>query len=185
MSTHRLVLKGLVVVGIVGTLTSCGEPRAVMLPLHYPDGSQVTTVRGEPIMAGYQTYGSSIHANTTALYEKAKPPTCVSCARVGAVVSEPSIVRQTTGFIGSASVGTGAVMTGIGAMRYGEAAQSGELADNTYINNQSSNMNTNRVRSWNSNTNWNSNYNKNKNTNLNSNSTDTRSYWQSTSSSFW
>lgn len=69
-------LKKAVLVGLVGMLAGCGEPRAVMLPLQYPDGSSVKTTKGEPVMAGYQTYGSSTHANATALYESARPPTC-------------------------------------------------------------------------------------------------------------
>ena len=118
------------VVWVVGLLVGCGDPRAVLLPLQYPDGSPVTTKKGEPVMAGYQTFGTAMHANTTALYERAAPPTCATCAKIGAVVSEPSTLRQTTGVLGTAAFGTGAVMTGIGVMDYGEAAGDGKLGTN-------------------------------------------------------
>ena len=81
-------------------------------------------------MAGYQTYGSSVHGNVTALYESAKPPGCATCARVGTVVSEPSILRQATGILGASTMGAGAVMAGVGAMDYGEAAADGKLGNN-------------------------------------------------------
>ncbi len=124
----------------LGTLAGCGEPRAVMLPLEYPDGSAVTNMRGEPVMAGFQTYGSAMHANATAIYESARSPKCATCARVGAVVSEPSTFRQATGFIGTGAVGAGTVMGGIGAMDYGDAAHDGKLRSNvsTNVSNDSS-----------------------------------------------
>lgn len=130
MNIVRLFSSSLASVIALASLTSCGEPRAVMLPLQYPNGASVTTTTGEPLMAGYQTYGSPMHANATALYEQAKPPTCATCARLGAVVSEPSNVRQITGVVGTAAIGSGAVMTGIGVMKYGNAAEEGKLQDN-------------------------------------------------------
>lgn len=108
-------------------MAGCGEPRAVMLPLQYPNGTAVKTVNGEPVMAGFQTYGSAMHPNATALYEQAKPATCADCAHLGAVVSEPSVFRQTTGIIGATAVGTGSIMTGIGVLDYGHAAEDGKL----------------------------------------------------------
>ncbi len=117
-------------VALLGVLAGCGEPRAVMLPLQYPDGSAVTNMKGEPVMAGYQTYGSAMHANATALYESARSPSCATCARVGAVVSEPSNLRQITGVLGTGAVGAGTVMGGIGAMDYGTAAREGKLGTN-------------------------------------------------------
>jgi hypothetical protein len=115
-----------------------------MLPLEYPDGSPVTTMRGEPVMAGYQTYGTAMHANATALYDRAAPANCIRCARIGAVVSEPSNLRQLTGVLGTATVGAGAVMTGLGVMNYGNAAEEGKLGTNIAQNstvNQNSNLN--------------------------------------------
>ncbi len=120
----------LVSCGMASALVACGEPRAVMLPLQYPDGTMVTTAKGEPVMAGYQTYGSSMHANATALYENAKPPTCVTCAKLSAVVTEPSVLRQVTGVLGTTTIGAGAVMTGVGVMDYGIAAGEGKLGSN-------------------------------------------------------
>lgn len=130
---HRFLMAGLLL-GLAG----CGDPRAVALPLEYPDGTPVRTVQGEPVMAGYQTYGSATHANATAIYEMAKPASCLTCAQVGAVVSEPSTLRQATGVLGTASIGAGAVMTGIGVMDYGAAARGGKLRDETNINQNTS-----------------------------------------------
>jgi hypothetical protein len=117
---------------VAGMLSGCaqGEPRAVMLPLEYPDGTPVTTRSGQSLMAGYQTYGSITHSNATALYEQARPATCTTCARVGAVVTEPSTLRQATGLLGTTTSGAGAVMTGVGVMDYGIAAGEGKLRDN-------------------------------------------------------
>ena len=134
MNNNRFFLKSLIAIGLMGTLAGCGEPRAVMLPLEYPDGSPVRTTQGEPVMAGYQTYGTAMHANATALYESAKPPTCATCARVGAVVSEPSTLRQVTGVVGTAAVSSGTVMMGLGAMDYGQAAIDGKLGTNVSQN---------------------------------------------------
>ena len=67
-------------------------------------------------MAGYQTYGSAIHANATALYASPKPATCTTCSQIGAVVSEPSVLRQATGVLEASTLGAGAVMTGVGIM---------------------------------------------------------------------
>jgi hypothetical protein len=122
---------------MVCALAACGEPRAVMLPLEYPDGSAVQTASGVPVMAGYQTYGTAFHANATALYVRAAPVNCIACAHVGTVVTEPSIVRQTTGVLGASTVGAGAVMGGLGAMNYGNAALDGKLGTN--VTNTSSN----------------------------------------------
>jgi len=82
--------KCLIVSLMAGMLAGCaqGEPRAVMLPLEYPDGTPVTTRSGQSLMAGYQTYGSITHSNATALYEQARPASCSTCARIGAVVTE-------------------------------------------------------------------------------------------------
>lgn len=115
-------------------LAGCGEPRAMLLPLQYPDGTPVRSVAGEPVMAGYQTYGSTLHPNATALYEKPRPPTCTSCARVSAVVTEPSTLRQITGVLGTSAMSAGAVMTGIGMMEYGDAASEGKLGTNVIQN---------------------------------------------------
>ncbi|MDD4617031.1 MAG: hypothetical protein PHW76_07985 [Alphaproteobacteria bacterium] len=114
------------------SLAACGDPRAVVLPLTYPDGSLVTTAKGEPVLAGFQTYGSSTHSNATALYDRARPPTCATCARLGAVVSEPSTIRQATNVLGATTMGAGAVMTGVGMMDYGIAAGEGKLGTNYY-----------------------------------------------------
>ena len=120
-------------------LAACGEPRAVMLPLQYPDGSPVRTVGGEPVMAGYQTYGSAMHSNATALYDRAAPATCATCAHLGAVVSEPSVLRQATGVLGASTLGAGAVMGGLGAMNYGTAAMEGRVGTNVTTNSSNSN----------------------------------------------
>ncbi len=137
MPIVRFFSNPLMAVIVLGALASCGEPRAVMLPLQYPNGASVTTTTGEPLMAGFQTYGSPMHANATALYEQAKAPSCATCARIGAVVSEPSNVRQITGVVGTAAIGSGAVMTGIGVMEYGHAAADGKLKDNITQNSTS------------------------------------------------
>ena len=131
ISVHRSCLKVLGPLAIATMLSGCGEPRAVMLPLQYPDGTLVTTRGGEPLMAGYQTYGSAVHANTTALYESAKPPTCATCAKVGTVVTEPSVLRQATGVFETATIGAGAVMTGVGIMDNG--AGSTDISQNTTV----------------------------------------------------
>jgi hypothetical protein len=119
MNIGGMVLRVFGVAVLATLLAGCGEPRAVLLPLQYPDGTPVTTKGGEPLMAGYQTYGSSVHANTTALYQTAKPPTCATCAKVGMVVTEPSVLRQATGVLGAATFGAGAVMAGVGIMDNG------------------------------------------------------------------
>jgi hypothetical protein len=102
----------------------------VLLPLEYPDGTAVKTAAGDPVMAGYQTYGSNIHANATALYASAAPTSCLTCAHVVGVVSEPSVLRQATGLLGASTVGAGAVMGGYGVMNYGNAAADGKLGTN-------------------------------------------------------
>lgn len=161
MYLSQVFSKRLVIIGIVGALSGCSEPRAVMLPLEYPDGTPVTTTNGEPAMAGYQTYGSSTHARATALYEQARPPSCATCARVGAVVTEPSVLRQATGVLGTAAIGTGAVMTGIGVMDYGAAARENKLGTNISQNNSNTNKNANTNFNANANSNFNSNTNNN------------------------
>jgi hypothetical protein len=123
-------LRALLVIGIVGGLAGCGDSRAVLLPLQYPDGTPVQTEAGDAVMAGYQTYGSPVHANATALYENAAPTSCVTCARVVGIVSEPSVLRQATGLLGASTVGAGAVMGGLGVMNYGNAAEEGKLGTN-------------------------------------------------------
>jgi len=123
-------LRALLVIGMVGGLAGCGDSRAVLLPLQYPDGTPVQTEAGDAVMAGYQTYGSPVHANATALYENAAPTSCVTCARVVGVVSEPSVLRQATGLLGASTVGAGAVMGGLGVMNYGNAAEEGKLGTN-------------------------------------------------------
>ncbi len=137
MKPVRNISKIGVLGGILLSLAGCaGDPRAVALPLTYPDGSPVTTAKGEAVLAGYQTHGSATHSNATAIYERARPPTCATCAKVGAVVSEPSTLRQATGVLGSATMGTGAILSGIGAMEYGFAAEEGKLGTNVYNYNE-------------------------------------------------
>jgi hypothetical protein len=126
-------------IGVLSILAACGEPRAVMLPLQYPDGSAVVSHGGEPIMAGYQTYGTAMHGNATALYDRAAPATCTTCTHVGMVVSEPSNFRQVTGLLGVSTVGAGAVMGGLGMMTYGNAAEEGKLGTNVSQNDSSQN----------------------------------------------
>ncbi|MDR3424667.1 MAG: hypothetical protein P4M13_06260 [Alphaproteobacteria bacterium] len=173
MKKFCFLSKGLIAVAITGMLAACGDQRAVLLPLQYPDGSQVTTSYGDPVMAGYQTYGSATHANATALYEQARPATCATCAKLGAVVTEPSDLRQITGFVGASTVGAGAIMVGAGTMDYGDAAERGKLADNMNVNNgsasNSTSSNSNKSVNNNANSNWNSNSNRNANSNQNSN----------------
>jgi hypothetical protein len=134
MILHGRYWRVVLALGILGGLVGCDEPRAVLLPLQYPDGTPVQTMAGDPVMAGYQTYGSPVHANATALYETAASTACVTCARLGAVVSEPSVLRQATGFLGASTVGAGAVMAGVGAMNYGNAAEDGKLGTNVTQN---------------------------------------------------
>jgi hypothetical protein len=123
------------VLGFIAVLAGCAsEPRAVLLPLQYPDGTPVQTTDGDAVMAGYQTYGSNLHANATALYESAQPTSCMTCAHVTAIVSEPSVLRQATGILGASTVGAGAVMSGVGTMNYGSAALDGKLQDNVVQN---------------------------------------------------
>ena len=117
-------------IAILGLAACAGEPRAVLLPLQYPDGTPVQTMAGDAVMAGYQTYGSPMHANATALYANAAPTTCLTCAKVVGIVSEPSDLRQATGLLGASTVGAGAVMGGLGAMNYGNAALDGKLGTN-------------------------------------------------------
>jgi hypothetical protein len=133
-------------------------------------------------MAGYQTYGTAMHANATALYDQAKPASCVTCAKVGAVISEPSNFRQATGLLSSATVGAGAVMTGVGVMDYGTAARDGKLQNITNNSNYASNnasatsssrsnaTSSSRSNAQNYNYNENNNYNQNYNSNANGNS---------------
>ncbi len=130
MNRLSVLSNGLPAFVLLGVLVGCSEPRAVVLPLQYPNGAPVRATTGEPLMAGFHTYGSPMHANATAIYEQAKTPSCATCARVGAVVTEPSAVRQITGVVGTAAIGSGAVMTGIGVMEYGHAAGRGKLQDN-------------------------------------------------------
>lgn len=147
MTSFPYFKNNLILLGVVGALTGCaGPPRAVMLPLQYPDGTYVKTTSGETAMAGYQTDGSSTHARAIALYEQARPPSCATCARVGAVVTEPSVLRQATGVLGTATIGAGAVMTGVGVMDYGIAAKEGKLDTNVSQNSESSQYVSNRDR---------------------------------------